>query len=421
MITRWSRSAFLIAIWVAANCCAASWADEPARAVNGELRDVQGVRILRVWGTPREQGYAQGYLLAPDGIKLLDRYLRGLGGEDSIKAYEVTSLMVMQRMTISKSYQEELEGIVDGGKARLNGDIKVPALGRALEYRDLVAINCIPDTARMGCSSFAAWGRLTKDGHTLAGRNLDWVHHPAMDGQQIVIVRIPPPGAKPLAWVSVTWPCFIGCLTGMNAEGVAISLHDATGGAATDPSRLTPRALALREALESAHAATAIDDVAGVLKKRTTVCGNNVPIAFPFDGKHPPAAVFEYDGELDRDGGLTTRLCESASGPLADMLTCTNQYRKRGPPTSCDRYEKIDKRLKGSREYDQKLGAPDAFGILKSVEVSGRLLTYHSVVFEPNRLRMYVAFSQGNRPAPENTPVELDVRSLILASQAARR
>ncbi|HKQ47253.1 MAG TPA: C45 family peptidase [Phycisphaerae bacterium] len=395
-------------------------AAEPSKPINGELREIKGVPVLRIWGTPREQGYAQGYLLAPQGIKLLDGYLRGLGGPDAIKAYEITSFMVMQRMKIPQAYKEELEGIIAGGKARLGDKLTVPALGRALEYRDLLAINCIPYTARMGCSSFAAWGPLTEKGHTLVGRNLDWVHYPALDGQQIVVVRIPPDGNKTLAWVSVTWPCFIGCLTGMNAEGVTISIHDAEGPTASDPSRLAPRAMALREALEQAHAATALDDVARVLKSRTTAVGNNVPVAFPYDGKHASAGVFEYDGDLDKDSGVTLRMCESKSGPYAGMLTCTNHYLSRRPSVSCDRYEKIDRRLHEAASGHHKIGLPEAWQILKSSQFTGRVLTYHSVVFEPNEMRMHVAFAVGQRPAPENPSIELDVRSLLLESPPPR-
>lgn len=394
--------------------------EPPQRPINGELRDIQGVSVLRVWGTPREQGYAQGYLLAPEGIKLLDSYLRGLGTLDAIKAYEITSFMVMQQMKIPQAYREELEGIIEGGKDRLKGELTVPSLGRAMEYRDLVAINCIPDTARMGCSSFAAWGPLTKEGHTLVGRNLDWIQYPALDGQQIVIVRIPPDGNKTLAWASIAWPCFIGCLTGMNAEGVTVSIHDAEGPTATDPSRLAPRALALREALEHAHAATALDDVARVLKSRTTAVGNNVPVAFPYDGKHPSAGVFEYDGDLDHDSGVTLRMCETKQGPFAGMMACTNHHLQRHRAVSCDRYEKIDRRLQEAAAGNRKIGVPEAWQILKSVQFTGRVLTYHSVVFEPNRMRMHVAFAVGQRPAPENPPIDLDVRSL-LASPAARR
>jgi acyl-CoA:6-aminopenicillanic acid acyl transferase len=419
-VTSSTMSRLALAIALLAIPCA-SLADESSRPINGELRELQGITILRVWGTPREQGYAQGYLLASQGVKLLDSYLRGLGGPDAIKAYEITSFMVMQRMKIPPAFREELEGIIEGSKDRLGAELKVPSLGRALEYRDLLAINCIPDTARMGCSSFAAWGPLTKDGHTLVGRNLDWVHYPALDGQQVVVVRIPPAGDKTLPWVSVTWPCFIGCLTGMNAEGVTVSIHDAEAPTATDPSHLAPRAMALREALEQAHAATALDDVARVLKSRTTAVGNNVPVAFPFDGKHPSAGVFEYDGDLERDGGVTLRMCEAKTGPYAGMLTCTNHYLQRRPSVSCDRYEKIDHRLHEAAAGNHKIGLPEAWEILKSAQFTGRVLTYHSVVFEPNEMRMHVAFAVGNRPAPENPAIELDVRPLLLASPSARR
>lgn len=388
------------------------------RTIKGELRVVQGVPILRVWGSPREQGYAQGYLLAGSWLQLFDEYLRET---DSAHAYEAASILVTQRFKIPAVYEEELKGILDGVTDKMKGHIIVPSLGRPMEYRDLVAINCIPDSTRMGCSSFAAWGPLTPDGNPIVGRNLDWIYHDALDGQQIVIARVQSGLDPRLSSVMIGWPCFIGCLTGMNSKGVMVSLHDAPGRPVSDVSHLMPRALALREALENARAATAIEDVARVLEKRTSAVGNNVPIAFPYDGRHAPAAVFEYDGDLERDGGVTLRLPESAAGSLACMLACTNHYRKRGEPTACDRYEKIESRLKSARAAGRKIGVPEAWQILKGVEVAGRVFTFHSVVFEPNRMRMHVAFSSESSPAPEKRPVEVNVGELFLASWPAPR
>ncbi len=386
--------------------------------VKGELRVLQGVPILRVWGSPREQGYAQGYHFGARWLQLFDEYVRET---DSARAFEAASMLVTHRFKIPAVYEEELKGIFEGVTEKMKGHLNVPSLGRAMEYRDLVAINCIPDSTRMGCSSFSAWGPLTRDGNTIVGRNLDWIFYDALDGPQVVVARVQSGLDPRLSTVMIGWPCFIGCLTGMNSKGVTVSLHDAPGRPVSDVSRLMPRALILREALENSRTATAIEDVARVLEKHTSAVGNNVPIAFPYDGQHSPAAVFEYDGDLERGGGVTTRLADGTAGSLACLLACTNHYRKRGEPTACDRYEKIEGRLKEALAAGQKIGVPEAWQILKSVEVAGRVFTFQSVVFEPNQMRMHVAFSSESTPAPEKKPVEINVGELFLASWPAPR
>jgi hypothetical protein len=45
--------------------------------VNGSLEEVNSVKVLRVWGSRREMGYAHGYLLADDLVDLFERYLFG--------------------------------------------------------------------------------------------------------------------------------------------------------------------------------------------------------------------------------------------------------------------------------------------------------------------------------------------------------
>jgi hypothetical protein len=395
----------------------AGFADSPARRpqIKGELQTQDGLRILRVWGTPREQGFAQGYLLGEDGVKLLDKYLNA-GGPDAIKAYEVASFLMTRTMKIEPRYQQEMEGIVAGFKARLGDKIVVPVLGRPLEYRDLIAVNCIPETARVGCSSFAVWGPMTADGGTLAGRNLDWYHNPALDDSQILVARVSEVRDPAASWVSLTWPCFVGCLTGMNAEGVTVSVHDAPGQRTTDGSRLTPRGLALRESLESARAATAGQDIAAVLRRRTCMVGNNIPVALPFVGKGYGSIVFEYDGDVEKDNGVTIRTVESDQSK-ACLQACTNHYRKRADAISCDRYENLEDDFASATKSGKKLDVAGAFAWLDGVAMSGHCMTYHSVVFEPNSRRMHIRLSQGTVDATHSKPIVIDVAALLRPAQ----
>ena len=385
-------------------------ADSPDRSrVKGSISEVDGLRVLRVWGTPREQGFAEGYLAGEDEAKLLDLYLKGQGGADAAKAYEVASFMMLSKMKILPRFKEEMEGMIEGMQARHVGVVAV--LGRPLEYRDLVAVNCIPETVRMGCSSFAVWGDRTKSGDTIAGRNLDWYENPALKGSQMVVARLA--GADSMSWVSVTWPGFVGCLTGMNAEGVTLAVHDAPSELATDAGNLTPRGLALREALECAHAGSAINDMTRVLRRRTSMVGSNIAVAMPFTGSGPASAVFEYDGVLDDVHGVTVRIGDAKDGGSTTCQVCTNHYRSRASPISCDRYSRLTDALDGLKHQGKPIDVPTAWTLLRDVAMSGRVVTYQSVVFEPNRRLMHVAVSADGRPAMMSKPVTLDVAELL--------
>ena len=76
----------------------------------------------------------------------------------------------------------------------------------------------------MGCSSMVAWGKSTVDGNMVFGRNLDFFSGDRWTDNQVLLVV--EPGSGEIPFVSV---CSAGVpvegITAMNAEGVAISVH----------------------------------------------------------------------------------------------------------------------------------------------------------------------------------------------------
>lgn len=419
-----SRPVMLRALLVLVAFASVARADAPpAPTVNGRLTSVEGVPVLTVWGTPRERGFAQGHFFAERLVAMLDTYLGDTEISGGPARYAASTQLVPLMMRIQPAYQEELRGLLAGIEARLDGRTTVPRLKRKLAIRDLVTLNCIPDSARFGCSSFTVWGRRTADGDTIAGRNLDWNVSAALLDSQVVVVHVPEAGSGSLAWVSVGWPGLIGCLTGMNAEGVTVSMHDSWGGGPSGMMGFTPRALALREAIEAARSGTAQADILEVFRKRTVAVGSNVAVALPHRagkgaGDSAASVVFEYDGVTTLAGGVTVR----APGPAGKrgggaMQVTTNHYRSRAEPTRCGRFQTIGRALAAAEKKHERIDLAAAWRILGSVAQPGRrdggLATYHSVVFEPDKMKMHVALTDGGKPAPECKHVTLDVAALI--------
>lgn len=394
----------------------------PDLQLTGQLTQVDGVPVLTLWGSQHERGFAHGYLMAEDIIRLFDGYLREtIRDPEALSNFDKAARQQLKAMHIAPRFMDELRGMFEGVRRRLGGAARVPALNRPLELDDLVAVACIPELARIGCSSFAAWGPLTSDGGTICGRNLDWHRLDTLQSGQMIIAYAAEPEGERLGWLSVTWPGYIGCLTGMNSEGVTVAMHDVFTGPPTAPLGFTPRGFALRDAVESAHAASAGKDVLAILRGRIAAVGNNVPISFPYRGEGKESAiVFEYDGDLTNGYGVTVRRAakkSQADGEKTAFLPCTNHYRKRGRPESCDRFEKIDRRLNEISLSGQLMGVEDGWDILRSVAClpgpKQRIQTYHSVIFEPNSGRMHVAFSTPDRAAPDNKPVTLVISELL--------
>ena len=136
--------------------------------VNGTLTEIDGIPVLRVWGTPQERGFAYGYLVGKDIVRLVNGFLAS-GTILDVEGYDNRILPRLNLMKVPPEYEAELRGMLAGIEARAGGPVEVPAIGRPVRYEDLVAANSMGDMLRAGCSSFAAWGRMTRDGHTLAG------------------------------------------------------------------------------------------------------------------------------------------------------------------------------------------------------------------------------------------------------------
>lgn len=106
----------------------------------------------------------------------------------------------------------------------------------------------------VGCTSFAIGKARTANGHVLLGRNFDFEGPQILDERKAVFL-MREDGHIPYA--SVSWPGFVGVMSGMNIDGLAIVIHGARAGESNphgDPvvhtvRRLLRKARTTREAL----------------------------------------------------------------------------------------------------------------------------------------------------------------------------
>ena len=409
-------SSLLLSICVVAFSGRTVLADGPRPTVNGKLTTVDGVKVLRIWGDPAERGFAHGYLLADEIIELFEDFLADERLSGGPEGFTAMSAKFRELMKIPKPYLAELRGIKAGLEAKKGGDITITALDRELTLRDLVAMNCIPDSIGIACSSFAAWGDLTPDRKTLSGRNLDWHEAKFLRTTQIIVAHIPAKGAPQNAWTSITWPGMIICLTGMNEHGVTVSMHDVFDTRPSQRNGFTPRGFCLRAAIEGADAGNVIDSVKAILKKHVPIVGNNVPVSFPCENNTASAVVFEYDGNKKRSRGVTVRRPHFKRDDKPRFIVATNDYHKRGSYSHCRRFETLLQTLEtmgSSATGIEKKKVEAGFKMLGSVSMKSGYVTYHSVVFEPNDRRLSVSFSSPTDYAPNDNRVTIDLKKVL--------
>ena len=120
--------------------------------------------------------------------------------------------------------------------------------------------------------------------------------------------------------------------------------------------------------------------------------------------------MFEFDGYLSLDGGLTVREPE----PRNPFLVCTNHFRKRAQPVDCIRFGKLSRMLEtfAKNEGKHHVDTKRAWRWIGGVSFDDSQ-TYSSAVFEPNKGLMHVAFTKNERHAPKCRKVTLNVADLV--------
>jgi hypothetical protein len=412
------RRACLLA--AAALLCIAQWSFAAPPQVTGALETVEGIRVLKLWGTAEERGHAHGYLLGAgliegfEDIVLHERILEQPGDyETKVRG------KLLGGFRFTPEHRAEFEGMLRGITDAVGEEgLRLERLGRDMDVKDLMAINTLADWYPFACSSFSAWGEATENGELITARNLDYMAFGALIDMHLIIAYTEP-GSGRQPWVTVSWPGLIGAYSAMNAEGVTISMHDSSPLQPIQAAKFVPRSIALRNAIETAGAATALADVRGVLLKSPSMMGNNVHVSSPYTGQEHPAGVLEYDGNRSKDGGVTQRVSEAKPTPC--WLACTNHYCLRSqPPAMQDhpfdtarRFSTISDALAGRLESQNKIDPGVARQIIGSVAADGNVLTLHTVIYLPNRKEMHVCFARPQVPAPQATPVRLRMVDLL--------
>ncbi len=390
--------------------------------VNGKLETVEGLRVLTVWGSDYERGFAHGYLLAGDIVSFAGRALVDPLVVASKEVYEQkVRTGVVGAFNFDPRYEQELQGLLAGVIAKLGQDgTHQKDLGRAVTLADLKAANTLADWHAFYCSTFSVWGKMHDQGQIATARNLDFYRLPGIVEQQMVMVHKPSKAGRK-KWVSITWAGLIGCYTGMNEDGVTITMHDCRPGQPSASSGFVPRSFALRDAIETASAASALDDVEQILRERPTMFGNNIHVSSPFTGKNIPAAVFEYDPNRKLDGGVTRRTADPDTGlPSSKSMICTNHYLLRTQPIVCDRYNQIRSSLLSLALDGKSVDRRTAFGIMRQVSQRGDgVLTAHTVYMLPNSRELYLSPATATQSAPTENVWRLRLDDLFANKEAA--
>jgi isopenicillin-N N-acyltransferase-like protein len=252
--------------------------------------------------------------------------------------------------------------------------------------------HALQSMALVGCTSFGTWGDQSSDSTMIIGRNFDFYVGDKFAEDKIVAFFNPAGGYK---YMTVTWGGFVGAVSGMNDQGLAVTINAAKSNIPTGSA--TPVSLVAREILEYAKN---INEAVAIAKSRKMFVSESFLIASAADNK---AVIVEKTPDtLD------------VYDPHKNMIVCTNHFQSNGLVKSKENIQQMNESASPYR-YQRLMQLLDSNGkntVQKTVNILrdrkglngtdigmgnekaiNQLIAHHSIIFEPKKLIVWVSTS----------------------------
>jgi isopenicillin-N N-acyltransferase like protein len=168
--------------------------------------------------------------------------------------------------------------------------------------------HAVQNLALVGCTSFGTWDSMSADSTMIIGRNFDFYVGDHFAEDKIVAFFNPTKGHK---FMTVTWGGFVGAVSGMNDQGLSVTINAAKTDLPTGSA--TPVSLVTREILQYAKN---IQEAVSIARSRKMFVSESFLVASAADNK---AVIIEKTpDELD------------VYDPRKDFIVCTNHFQSNG-------------------------------------------------------------------------------------------
>jgi hypothetical protein len=161
--------------------------------------------VVVVRGTPYEMGWHLGRLTKDEMRQFVPAAVEGISKELGISNEMLLEVWSRASAFADDRVEQELAGLADGS---------------GIPLATLQAMHAIPLLMPYSCSSIAAWGDATEDGHLYQTRNLDWSLEVGAHNFPVVTIYIPDQG---IPHVVPGFAGMAGAHTGMNRRGIVLS------------------------------------------------------------------------------------------------------------------------------------------------------------------------------------------------------
>lgn len=291
---------------------------------------------------------------------------------------------------VSEEYQTEIYGL--SRFASKDFDDIAPQYLRTLYLHGAHDIgHALSDLSLVGCTSFAVWNQKTEDGSLLIGRNLDFYAGDDF-AENKVIYFIKPDLGHP--YMSVSWPGMIGVVSGMNMEGLTVTIN--AGKSDIPWVAKTPIAILAREILQYAKN---IDEAIAIAKKREVFVSESIMIGSANDGKAvllevSPNHFGVYDvansSELICANHFQSDTYKDDKNNSKHIIESHSKYRFDRMEELLEESEKVTpaEAVKILRDKNGLKDKSIGFGNEKALN---QLLAHHGIVFKPEQKLVWIS------------------------------
>lgn len=226
-----------------------------AQQVNGIIyADTLGIKVIKIWGTHHQRGYALGYLTGEKITEVMVNYVKPQFGG----FYEIARQVIIQGndIGIPQDYKDEAQGVIEGmNAAGTNPD--------NLDQTDILVGNCLLELSKLltklegpGCSALMSWNDATAgtdlEGKSVISRHLDWTYSDILIDNHLIVVHFPSETDEK-KWMLVGFSGMISSLSGLNEDYSAFQhVLDDFSGSAVHNVQYLPIWMAIRQSLEAA-------------------------------------------------------------------------------------------------------------------------------------------------------------------------
>lgn len=290
---------------------------------------------------------------------------------------------------IPKEYQLEVAGISKSASDEFN--FVAPPFQRIMSYHGAHDMgHALQSMCLVGCTSFGIWNNYSTDSSLLIGRNFDFYAGDRFSENKIIAFVKPNEGH---AFMSVTWGGMIGVVSGMNREGLTITLN-------AEPSGIpliskTPVSILARKILQYA---STIDEAFEIAKEYETFVSESFLIG---SGKENRVALIEktpdkialhkpQENYLVVTNHYRDSLFMEATADESSLFEDASHYRLNRVEAMIDNISSfsVEQMAKVLRDSKGKNGENIGLGNEKAIN---QLIAHHGIIFKPQVKKVWVS------------------------------